>query len=61
MNYTSSLYKSIFSGIHRFEVKVNISATAEGLVQSSTDYGMDVLTSLGSYGWNLDADKNQLK
>ena len=48
MNSTSSLYKSIFSGIHRFEVKVNISATAEGLVQSSTDYGMDVLTSLSS-------------
>ena len=39
MNYTSSLYKSIFSGIHRFEVKVNI---------SGTDYGMDVLTSLNS-------------
>ena len=39
MNYTSSLYKSIFSGIHRFEVKVNI---------SGTDYGMNVLTSLNS-------------
>lgn len=48
MNSTSTLYKSILSGIHRFEVKVNISATAEGLVQSSTDYGMDVLTSLSS-------------
>ena len=39
MNYTSTLYKSIFSGIHRFEVKVNI---------SGTDYGMNVLTSLNS-------------
>jgi len=39
MNYTSSLYKSIFSGIHRFEVKVNI---------SGTDYGMNVLTSVSS-------------
>ena len=39
MNSTSTLYKSIFSGIHRFEVKVNI---------SGTDYGMDVLTSLNS-------------
>ena len=39
MNYTSSLYKSIFSGIHRFEVKVNI---------AGTDYGMNVLTSEGS-------------
>ena len=39
MNYTSSLYKSIFSGIHRFEVKVNI---------AGTDYGMSVLTSVGS-------------
>ena len=48
MNSTSTLYNSIFSGIHRFEVKVNIAATAEGLVQSSTDYGMDVLTSLNS-------------
>jgi len=48
MNSTSTLYNSIYSGIHRFEVKVNISATAEGLVQSSTDYGMDVLTSLNS-------------
>jgi len=28
---------------------VNIAATAEGLVQSSTDYGMNVLTSLNSY------------
>ena len=48
MNSTSTVYNSIFSGIHRFEVKVNIAATAEGLVQSSTDYGMDVLTSLSS-------------
>lgn len=39
MNYTSSLYKSIFSGIHRFEVKVNI---------AGTDHGMNVLTSLNS-------------
>ena len=39
MNTTSSLYESIFSGIHRFEVKVNI---------SGTDYGMNVLTSLNS-------------
>ena len=39
MNSTSTLYKSIFSGIHRFEVKVNI---------SGTDYGMNVLTSLNS-------------
>ena len=39
MNSTSTLYKSIYSGIHRFEVKVNI---------SGTDYGMDVLTSLSS-------------
>ena len=39
MNSTSTLYNSIFSGIHRFEVKVNI---------AGTDYGMDVLTSLNS-------------
>ena len=39
MNSTSTLYKSIYSGIHLFEVKVNI---------SGTDYGMDVLTSLSS-------------
>ena len=39
MNNTSSLYNSIFSGIHRFEVKVNI---------AGTDYGMNVLTSLNS-------------
>ena len=39
MNSTSSLYNSIISGIHRFEVKVNI---------SGADYGMDVLTSLNS-------------
>ena len=39
MNSTSTLYKSIYSGIHRFEVKVNI---------GSTDYGMNVLTSLNS-------------
>ena len=39
MNSTSTLYNSIFSGIHRFEVKVNI---------SGTDYGMNVLTSVGS-------------
>ena len=39
MNSTSTLYNSIFSGIHRFEVKVNI---------SGTDYGMNVLTSLNS-------------
>ena len=39
MNSTSTVYNSIFSGIHRFEVKVNI---------SGTDYGMDVLTSLSS-------------
>lgn len=37
MQDTSSLYKSIFSGIHRFEVKVNI---------AGTDYGMDTLVSL---------------
>ena len=49
MNTTSELYKSILAGNHSFEVKVNISATAEGLVQSSTDYGMDVLTSLSSH------------
>ena len=48
MNTSSELYKSILAGNHSFEVKVNISATAEGLVQSSTDYGMDVLTSLSS-------------
>lgn len=39
MNNTSTLYQSIFSGIHRFEVKVNI---------GGTDYGMDVLTSAKS-------------
>ena len=39
MNSTSTVYNSIFSGIHRFEVKVNI---------GSTDYGMNVLTSLNS-------------
>ena len=39
MNSTSSLYNSIFSGIHRFEVKVNI---------GSIDYSMNVLTSLNS-------------
>ncbi len=39
MNTTSSLYNSIYSGIHRFEVKVNI---------AGTDYGMNVLTSLNS-------------
>jgi len=39
MNSTSSLYDSIYSGIHRFEVKVNI---------AGTDYGMNVLTSLNS-------------
>ena len=39
MNSTSSLYNSIYSGIHRFEVKVNI---------AGTDYGMNVLTSLNS-------------
>ena len=39
MNSTSSLYNSIFFGIHRFEVKVNI---------GDNDYGMDVLTSLNS-------------
>ena len=39
MNSTSTLYNSIFSGIHRFEVKVTI---------AGTDYGMDVLTSLSS-------------
>jgi len=39
MNSTSSLYKSIFAAIHRFEVKVNI---------SGTDYGMNVLTSVSS-------------
>jgi len=37
MNSTSSLYDSIYSGIHRFEVKVNI---------AGTDYGMNILTSL---------------
>ena len=39
MNSTSTLYKSIYSGIHRFEVKVNI---------SGTDYGMDVLTAVSA-------------
>ena len=39
MNSTSYLYNSIFSGIHRFEAKVNI---------AGTDYGMNVLTSLNS-------------
>ena len=39
MNSTSSLYDSIYSGIHRFEVKVNI---------AGTDYGMNILTSLNS-------------
>ncbi len=39
MQATSSLYNSIYSGIHRFEVKVNI---------AGTDYGMNVLTSLNS-------------
>ena len=39
MNTTSELYNSIFSGIHSFEVKVSI---------GSTDYGMDVLTSMRS-------------
>ncbi len=39
MNSTSSLYDSIYSGIHRFEVKVNI---------AGTEYGMNVLTSLNS-------------
>ena len=39
MQSTSQLYNSIFSGIHRFEVKVNI---------AGTDYGMNVLTSLNS-------------
>lgn len=37
MQTTSQLYNSIFSGIHRFEVKVNI---------AGTDYGMNVLTSM---------------
>ena len=39
MNSTSTLYKSIYSGIHRYEVKVAI---------AGTDYGMNVLTSLNS-------------
>ena len=39
MQSTSQLYNSIYSGIHHFEVKVNI---------SGTDYGMNVLTSLNS-------------
>ena len=39
MNSTSTVYNSIFAGIHRFEVKVSI---------GSTDYGMNVLTSLNS-------------
>ena len=39
MNTTSQIYNSIFAGIHRFEVKVNI---------GSTDYSMNVLTSLNS-------------
>ena len=39
MQSTSQLYNSIYSGIHRFEVKVNI---------AGTDYGMNVLTSLNS-------------
>lgn len=37
MHATSTLYKSIFAGIHRFEVKVDI---------AGTEYGMDVLTSM---------------
>ena len=39
MNTTSELYKTILSGLHSFEVKVTI---------GSTDYGMDVLTSMKS-------------
>ena len=39
MQQTSQLYQTILSGIHSFEVKVNI---------AGTDYGMDVLTSLNS-------------
>ena len=39
MNSTSTVYNSIFAGIHRFEVKVSI---------GSTDYGMNVLTSVSS-------------
>lgn len=39
MQETSSLYESIFSGIHRFEVKVNI---------AGTEYGMNVITSMRS-------------
>ena len=39
MNSTSTVYNSIFAGIHRFEVKVAI---------TGTDYGMNVLTSLNS-------------
>ena len=39
MNTTSQIYNSIFSAIHRFEVKVSI---------AGTDYGMNVLTSLSS-------------
>ncbi len=37
MQQTSQLYQSIISGLHRFEVKVNI---------AGTDYGMDKLVSL---------------
>ena len=37
LNTTSQLYQSILSGLHRFEVKVNI---------AGTDYGMDKLVSL---------------
>ena len=39
MHDTSSLYNSIYEGIHRFEVKVNI---------AGTDYAMNVLTSMRS-------------
>ena len=37
MNTRSQLYQTIISGIHSFDVKINI---------AGTDYGMDVLTSL---------------
>ena len=43
MQSTSSLYNSILSGPHSVQVKVTV-ASADG--QSSTDYGMDALTSV---------------
>ena len=51
MNSTSSLYNSIYSGIHCFEVKVKI---------SDTDYGMNVLTSLNSRRSIFNARRTEL-